>query len=100
LPLAERAAQLAPNAGPVIDTLGHARLMQGDLPGAQAALENARRLSPELASVHFHLGQLYRQLGNADASRAAFTEALRLEPGAPWAAEAKAALQNKPAAKR
>ena len=70
------------------------------LPGAQAALENARRLSPELASVHFHLGQLYRQLGNADASRAAFTEALRLEPGAPWAAEAKAALQTKPAAKR
>ena len=58
LPLAERAAKLAPENAEVLDTLGWAYYRAGQLPKAQDTLNRSVNLQPLPANT-LHLGQVY-----------------------------------------
>ena len=55
----ERASDLRPNDGAIIDSLGWVMLRQGDTAGSIRMLERAAELLPEDATVNSHLGDAY-----------------------------------------
>lgn len=56
---------------------------QGDLGGARAALEGARRVDARDPRLHVELAGLYRNLGELDRARRAAEEAVRRDPRSP-----------------
>jgi tetratricopeptide (TPR) repeat protein len=77
LPLAEKAAQLAPGFFPVRNALGRALLDLGELDRAIAELEAGVRLAPDSPDMHFALSRAYQRAGrsqDAERARAAFVE--------------------------
>lgn len=80
-PLAEKAHQLAPQSGVVLDTLGWIRFMSGEAKDAVALLTKAALQSPNVAEVHLHLAMAHSSLGNVTVARAALDMALKLDPG-------------------
>lgn len=56
LPLASRAADLAPGRGDVIDTLGWVHYRRGAYAEAAKVLARAAELVPKNAVIHYHLG--------------------------------------------
>jgi tetratricopeptide (TPR) repeat protein len=62
--LLQRALELAPTDGFVLDSVGWLRFRQGRLPEAQDLLERAVRLAPTEPEMLWHLGEVYlaRQL--------------------------------------
>jgi tetratricopeptide (TPR) repeat protein len=69
LPLAERAVQLAPRAGEMLDTLGRIHYRRGSYAKAADALREASSRLPQNATVLYHLGLAYAKLGRrADAA--------------------------------
>ena len=63
------------------NNLGNARRAAGDRPGAIAALEQARRLRPDLPAIHYNLGVSLAEAGRMEAAAQAFAETVRLAPG-------------------
>jgi tetratricopeptide (TPR) repeat protein len=63
-----RAAQQSPNAA-ALRALGQAQARQEQWPEARQALEQAERLAPNDASVHFELARVYRQTGALPAAQ-------------------------------
>src|SRR5262249_35284481 len=63
-----RAVQQSPNA-PALLALGQACARQARWPDARLPLEQAERLAPNDASVHFELARVYRQLGDLPAAQ-------------------------------
>jgi cellulose synthase operon protein C len=64
------------------DTFGWAQYKKGDYTAALAALEDAQKKSPDVASIRYHLGMTYRAMGQTDGASTQLKEALRLEPNA------------------
>lgn len=60
---------------------GLARKATGDLSGARASFEEARRLDPTSATVHNNLGGTYFELKLLAEAEASFEQALRIDPG-------------------
>jgi tetratricopeptide (TPR) repeat protein len=79
LPMAERAAELAPNVPAAHLALGRSRLAVGEVEGAVAAMEAAVGLAPENPRLHFALAQAYQQAGRTDDATREKQEFLRLE---------------------
>ncbi len=74
----ERASEHQTKAIDLMFDLGRARVLAGDLAGAEATfLETARR-APEFSQVHYSLGQLQRRLGRMDEAHAALATFQRL----------------------
>jgi tetratricopeptide (TPR) repeat protein len=69
LPLAERAAALAPNAGWAQSTHGWTLFRLGQLDRAKGALERAFAAAPEDPTVLYHLAELRAALGETVAAR-------------------------------
>ncbi len=78
--LIEKAVELRPRSGAIIDSLGWAHYQRGDFEAALPHLEKAASLEPADPTVTDHLGDLYWRLGRKVEARFQWTRALELEP--------------------
>lgn len=78
LPYAERAAELAPNNGSVLDTLGWAYLRNNELVRAESTLLEALRLEPENLAVLSHVAEMYLKTGRPVDARTTYNRMLDL----------------------
>jgi Flp pilus assembly protein TadD len=69
LPLLKRAVEIRPEHVRCNEQLARALDQQGDLPGAIARMENAVRLAPKEARLHYQLGMMYRRAGQTEKGR-------------------------------
>jgi tetratricopeptide (TPR) repeat protein len=79
LPMAERAAELAPNVPAAHLALGRSLLAVGEVERGVAAVETAVALAPENPRLRFALAQAYQQAGRVDDANREREEFLRLE---------------------
>ena len=90
----ERAVELRPNDGSIVDSLGWVLLQQGDKAGAVRTLERAAELVPEDSTINGHLGDAYMAAGRTREAEVQWRRALILNPEP----QEQAALQAKLAA--
>lgn len=76
----QRAAELRPNAGFIIDSLGWAHFRRGAYDEAVKYLERAVELSPSEAVLNEHLGDAYWRVGRELEAGFQWKHALRLAP--------------------
>lgn len=81
LPLAAKAAELAPQSAEVLDTLGWIQYRRGAYAEAQQILGRAAEHGPERAIVQYHLGATYAKLGRKDDAIMSLRRAARLDVG-------------------
>lgn len=92
LALIQRAVELRPNSGAIVDSLGWAHYRLGDYAQALGYLERAVELSPADATLNDHLGDVYWRLGRRIEARFQWRRALNL--GADNEAETQAKLER------
>jgi Tfp pilus assembly protein PilF len=80
LPLARRAASLAPRSAIVLDTLGWVEHLLGGDDTAASLLAQAVRLEPGLAEIHLHAAIVYTSIGRSVDANVELEEALRRDP--------------------
>ena len=109
--LIEKAVQLKPDDGYIVDSLGWAHYMQGNYKDAVRYLERAVEIKPEDPTLNDHLGDALWQVGREREAKFQWSQALTLSPepedagkikvkvenGLPAKAEVKAAPKNKQA---
>ena len=78
----ERAVELRPNDGNIVDSLGWALFKLGDTAGAVRWLERAVELEPRNSVINDHLGDAYWVAGRRSEARFQWERALRTEPEA------------------
>ena len=76
----ERAAELRPNNGAILDSLGWVVLRQGDVASAIRFLERATELASEDSTINAHLGDAYYAAGRKREARFQWLRALNLKP--------------------
>lgn len=77
--LIEKALQLAPEDGYILDSMGWVYFRLGDLARARQYLERAYKIRPE-AEIAAHLGEVLWLQGERDAARRLWREYLKKEP--------------------
>lgn len=99
LALIERAVELRPLSGAIIDSLGWAHYRLGDYPRALDLLERAVELEPADPTLNDHLGDVYWRMGRRIEARFQWERALSFAPDDPDAIRAKleAGLPDEPA---
>ena len=80
LPLAERAAALAPQDAHVLDTLAWLKHLSGDSRAAAKLLADAARRAPTAAEIRLHYAVVSTAIGELAIAQAELTETLRLDP--------------------
>lgn len=90
----ERAAQLQPDDGAIIDSLGWVKLQQGDTAGAVRTLEHAVELDPDDPTINGHLGDAYAAAGRTMEATYQWRRALTLNPQPADAAKLEAKLHE------
>ncbi len=109
--LIEKAVQLKPDDGYIVDSLGWAHYKQGDFKEAVRYLERAVEIKPEDPTLNDHLGDALWQVGREREAKYQWSQALTLNPepedaekikvkveiGLPAKAEVKVAPKNKQA---
>jgi Flp pilus assembly protein TadD len=80
--LIEKAAQLRPGDGGIIDSLGWVQLQTGEVDKAVATLERAISLEPQDPTIISHLGDALWQQGRRIEARFRWRQALALEASA------------------
>ncbi len=75
-------AQPAPQLQPLLER-GEEALARGDLPAAESAFEEARRLEPDNPVVYSYLGELHARRREYGEALADFRKAIRLAPSEP-----------------
>jgi tetratricopeptide (TPR) repeat protein len=78
----ERAVELRPNDGNIVDSLGWALFKLGDIPGAVRWLERAVELESRNSVINDHLGDAYWVAGRRNEARFQWDRALRTDPEA------------------
>ncbi len=76
----ERAVELRPNDGSIVDSLGWVLLQQGDKAGAIRLLERAVELQSEDSTINGHLGDAYMAAGRRREAEVQWRRALILNP--------------------
>ena len=76
----ERAVELRPNDGYIVDSLGWALYRLGDFAGATRELERAVELRPEDPIINDHLGDAYWRVGRRQEARFQWRRSLSLNP--------------------
>jgi len=76
----ERAVQLRPNDGYIVDSLGWVLFRLRDFDGAAKKLERAVLLRPDDPTINDHLGDAYWRVGRLREARFQWRRALSLEP--------------------
>jgi len=82
LGMIQRAVQLRPNDGYIVDSLGWAYFRIGDYPQATRYLERAIELLPEDPTINDHLGDAYWRSGRVAEARFQWRRALQFQPEA------------------
>ncbi|MDB5960845.1 MAG: prsT [Massilia sp.] len=93
LATAEHAAKVAPESGPVLDTLGWMLVEKGDVAKALPILQKAVTLNPNARELRYHLAVALAKSGNKQSARAEIDKVLSGEPFANTD-DAKALLKN------
>lgn len=78
--LIERAVQLRPDDGYIVDSLGWVLYREGDYKHAVAHLERAVELRPEDPVINDHLGDAYWRVGRLNEARFQWQRVLSLKP--------------------
>jgi Flp pilus assembly protein TadD len=78
LPLLERAVELQPKVGNIIDSLGWAHYRLRHLDRAAALLARACHLAPNEPELEYHLGVVYADLGRTEDAKKQFRRALEI----------------------
>lgn len=89
LAMIERAVQLRPTSGAIIDSLGWAYYRMGNYAQALDYLERAVELEPADATLNDHLGDVYWRLDRRIEARFQWQRALTFAPDDPAAIQAK-----------
>jgi tetratricopeptide (TPR) repeat protein len=76
----ERAVELRPEDGNIVDSLGWVLFRLGDIPGAVRLLERAVELEPRSATINDHLGDAYWAAGRQAEARYQWSRALGMDP--------------------
>ncbi|HYM31077.1 MAG TPA: tetratricopeptide repeat protein [Candidatus Cybelea sp.] len=76
----ERAVQIKPNDGFIVDSLGWAQYRLGRYPDAVGNLERAVELKPDDPTINDHLGDAYWRVGRKSEARFQWQRALALKP--------------------
>jgi tetratricopeptide (TPR) repeat protein len=76
----ERAVELRPNDGYIVDSLGWVLYRLGEYPGAARHLERAVELRPQDPTINDHLGDAYWRVGRSAEARFQWRRALSLDP--------------------
>ncbi len=82
LKMIQRAVELRPNDGYIVDSLGWAYYRTGDLAKATQFLERAIELLPEDPTINDHLGDVYWRSGRVAEARYQWRRALQFGPDA------------------
>jgi tetratricopeptide (TPR) repeat protein len=90
----ERAVQLRPNDGYIVDSLGWAFYRLGNFAQASRYLEQAAALRPEDPTINDHLGDAYWQTGRVVEARNQWRRALQFGPEAADAKSIGSKLDN------
>lgn len=90
----ERAVQLRPNDGYIIDSLGWAHYRLGDYEQATRWLEHAIELKPQDPTINDHLGDVYWRTGRRAEARAQWERALLFKPEPEDATKIRAKLKD------
>ena len=80
LKMVEKAVELKPEDGYIVDSLGWAHYRMGDYAGAVQYLEKATELVPEDPTINDHLGDAYWQTGRLVEARYQWRRALQFHP--------------------
>jgi tetratricopeptide (TPR) repeat protein len=80
LKMIEKAVELRPDDGYIVDSLGWAHYRMGDYTGAAQYLEKATELVPEDATINDHLGDAYWRAGRLVEARYQWRRALQFGP--------------------
>jgi tetratricopeptide (TPR) repeat protein len=80
LPMIERAVELRPRDGYIVDSLGWVHFRLGNLDKALTYMEQAVELRPQDPTINDHLGDVYWRVGRRAEARYQWERALRLEP--------------------
>jgi len=78
--LIERAVELKPNDGYIVDSLGWVLYREGEYQRAVKDLERAVELRPDDPVINDHLGDAYWRVGRLDEARFQWRRALTLKP--------------------
>ena len=89
LAMIQRAVELRPFSGAIIDSLGWAYFRMGDYPRALELLERAVELEPADPTLNDHLGDVYWRMGRRIEARFQWERALSYEPDEPDTIRAK-----------
>ncbi len=89
LAMLQRAVQLRPHSGAILDSLGWAHFRLGDYDQALEYIERAVELEPADATLNDHLGDVYWRVGRRTEARFQWRRAMTLDPDAAAAAQAK-----------
>jgi tetratricopeptide (TPR) repeat protein len=81
LPLARKAASLAPRSGAILDTLGWIEHLLGNHEVAAGIFQDAVRFSPTEPEVRLHAAVVYAAAGRGEEAKKELEEALKLDPG-------------------
>jgi Flp pilus assembly protein TadD len=76
----EKAVELSPDDGYIVDSLGWAHYRLGDYPSAVEYLEKALELVPEDPTINDHLGDAYWKSGRTTEARYQWRRALQFKP--------------------
>jgi len=80
LPLAMKAAELAPGSPEILDTLGWIQYRQGAYGDAEKSLIRAAEKSAGNGTIQYHLGMTYARLGRKAEAVSALRRAAQLDP--------------------
>lgn len=80
LPMIERAVELRPRDGYIVDSLGWVHFRLGNIEKALGYMEQAVELRPQDPTINDHLGDVYWRIGRRAEARFQWERALRLEP--------------------
>ena len=99
LKMIQRAVELRPNDGYIVDSLGWAYYRLGDFGNATQILEHAIELLPEDPTVNDHLGDAYWRSGRLAEARFQWRRALQFKPEADEIKTIETKLDRGPAAR-
>jgi Flp pilus assembly protein TadD len=92
LSLAQVARRAMPNSPSTADTLAWAYYHKGNFSSARDLLEDAVKLAPNDAALHYHLGLTYSKLSNTADATLHLKKAVTLAPNSQTAKDAEKAL--------
>ena len=87
LPHAQKAAELRPRSGAILDTLGWIHHLLGNNELAAKVMDEAVRLEPKVSEIRLHAALVYMTVANSARAEAELKEALRLDPAMEGRAE-------------